>query len=94
MMTETKVAKILGKKRMDIVDEVFIQNYSPTDFLVEVVLKEGYYFDGYFATCCIQSFENGTETLANYWSDFISYFDHWKHDPVFYYEKQGQHGYW
>ena len=28
MMTETKVAKILGKKRMDIVDEVFIQNYS------------------------------------------------------------------
>tara|TARA_R100000988_G_C3945206_1_gene138266 strand:- start:217 stop:501 length:285 start_codon:yes stop_codon:yes gene_type:complete len=94
MMTESKVAKILGKKRMEIVEEVFIQNYSSTDFLVDVVLKEGYFFDGHFTTGCIQSFEQGNETLANYWSDFISYFDHWKHDPVFYYEKQGQHGYW
>ena len=60
MMTEDKVAKVLGKKRMNIVKEVFIQNYTSTDFLVEVVLKDGYYFDGYFTTCCVQSFEHGS----------------------------------
>ena len=84
MMTEDKVAKVLGKKRMNIVKEVFIQNYTSTDFLVEVVLKDGYYFDGYFTTCCVQSFEHGYETLASYWLDLIGYFDHWKYDLTFY----------
>ena len=80
-MTQDKVAKILGKKRMEIVEEVYVSNNSSDSFLVEVVLKDGYYFDGYFTTCCIQSFERGYETLADYWNDFKAYFDHWNYDP-------------
>ncbi len=82
-MTENKVAKKLGKKRMEIVEEVYICNYHDDTFLVEVVLKDGYFFDGYFTTCCVQTFEKGHETLGQYWKDFTNYFDHWKHDPEY-----------
>jgi len=82
-MTEEKVAKKLGKKRMSIVEEVCVSNLNDNRFMVEVWLKDGYYFDGYFTTCCIQTFEKGYETLAQYWSDFINYFDHWTHNPEY-----------
>ena len=82
-MTEEKVAKKLGKKRMAIVEDVYVSSVGYDRFMVEVWLKDGYYFDGYFTTCCIQTFEKGYETLAQYWFDFISYFDHWTHNPEY-----------